>query len=149
MMFPKISNNSLSKSLSKLKEELWTQVSIYVRLSASVDGYCECYTCGAVKPWRALTNGIQAGHLFRRGRLATRFDLDNIRCQCYECNVIKNGNYTVFHKKAIAEMGLKKHMQLYNKSLLTVKLTRSNYETETDLYKEMNEQLAINKGIIL
>jgi hypothetical protein len=47
-----------------------------------------CFTCGS--------QGNQAGH-FKHGKL----DLDerNLHCQCYICNVVKNGNLKVYEEK--------------------------------------------------
>lgn len=71
-------------------------VSKYVRLSNSVDGYCTCFTCGAVERWQDM----HCGHFIPRSNLFMRFDVvRNLRVQDYNCNVKKRGNIPMFARK--------------------------------------------------
>lgn len=54
-----------------------------------------CFTCGLVKHWKEMQNG----HFIPRQYLATRFSEDNCACQCYACNMLFNGQPSVFSIK--------------------------------------------------
>ena len=84
-------------TVSKLKKVLDALVSRYVRLS----GNGRCYTCGLVRPLLEL----QCGHFISRAHSATRYDLDNLRPQCVNCNVWRRGNTAFFAANLIAELG--------------------------------------------
>lgn len=64
-----------SKSLPKLKKELDTVFSKYIRAR---DGN-KCVICGS-------TNNVQCGHLIRRGKGVLRWDHRNCNAQCAKCN---------------------------------------------------------------
>lgn len=69
--------------IKTLKDKLDKVFSQYIRLSSSEDGYCRCFTCGDPHPWKE----IDCGHWISRGRLMTRWDENNCRCQCKGCNL--------------------------------------------------------------
>lgn len=87
----------LTDSLSELTIDLDRVVSRYVRLRAmGLDGKIECYTCGVRKEFAKM----QAGHFISRKHLSLRWDTtNNLRPQCGECNMIKNGNIKVYAEK--------------------------------------------------
>lgn len=121
-------------SLAKLKGQLDTLFSRYIRLKhADFMGNCTCYTCGRVMPWK----DIQCGHLFSRGRLATRFDPDNCRPQCFGCNCMQKGNYQEYFPRIIDEIGLDALHRLEAKSKQAVKLNASWYAEQIAQYKEI------------
>lgn len=107
-------------SRSQLVKRLDSVFSQYMRLKdADNNGMVECYTCGAVRHWKEQ----QAGHFYTRGRHATRWDESNIRVQDYACNIAKSGNYIVFTKKMIAEMGMEAVDELEYKSINGAKIS--------------------------
>lgn len=57
----------------------------------------KCFTCNK--------RAIECGHFMKRGNDATRWDEDNCRPQCWECNYPLEGNPDVFRKNLIAEIG--------------------------------------------
>src|SRR5688572_20465364 len=63
----------------RLVEDLDETVSKIVRLR---DGR-RCVLCGS-------THEPQAAHIFKRGRHATRFDLENVWTNCPRCNIRHN-----------------------------------------------------------
>lgn len=85
-----------------------------------------CFTCGGY--------GDQAGHYIRRGVDATRFDEDNIRLQCFSCNVEKFGNLEVFRKRLIEEIGLFRVKEVERKSRLTVKFSNEELQNLIQQY---------------
>lgn len=63
----------------KLIKELDKYTSLVVRLGpANKSGKVQCYTCGKILPWNQVDNG----HFWKRRRMMTRWDLDNLRPQC-------------------------------------------------------------------
>lgn len=87
-------------TVAKLKKVLDALVSRYVRLS----GNGICYTCGLVRPLLEL----QCGHFISRAHSATRYDLDNLRPQCVNCNVWRRGNTAFYASNLMAELGKKR-----------------------------------------
>jgi hypothetical protein len=97
---------------SKLIGKLDRLFSIIVRNKDAVNGTNICYTCGQVLPIKEL----QCGHFISRRYFATRWDFDNVRVQCYECNVVKQGNLKVFEQKLRNEIGNERLNQLARKA---------------------------------
>ena len=88
----------------------------YIRLKDSVEGYTQCYTCGQ---WK-FTSGkglpkdeivyktIHAGHFIKRrknGLLGTRWEVKNVKPQCYQCNKWLSGNESEFLSRLQREYG--------------------------------------------
>ena len=120
-------------SITKLKAKLDTLFSQYIRLShADANGNCTCYTCGKVMPWKEIQNG----HLFSRGRMATRYDSKNCRPQCVGCNVMQHGNYQEYFPRILDEIGHTALEVLEEQSKQTVKLNTVWYENMITYYKE-------------
>ena len=83
------------KSVSKLKKELDSVFSKYIRHKYSKNGLVACYTCGVVKPIKQMQNG----HFQSRKHLSTRWSEDNCRPQDVGCNVFKYGEQYKFGEK--------------------------------------------------
>lgn len=83
----------------KLIQKLDTIVSLIVRAR---DG--KCVICGSTKQ-------LQCSHLIKRGRLSTRFDLDNCNANCNGCN-LRHNNYPEFYTEWFLEH---KGYELYGK----------------------------------
>lgn len=63
-----------------------------------------CYTCGKT----GLVGGNwQTGHFISSSVCSTelRYDLDNLRPQCYHCNINLSGNWIAFEAHLIIEKG--------------------------------------------
>ena len=90
------------KTISALTKELDTVVSRFVRLSrADPEGMVICYTCGH----KAHYKKIHAGHYITRFFKATRWDLRNLRPQCFMCNIYRKGNAVIFRQNLVKEYG--------------------------------------------
>lgn len=84
-------------------------VSKYVRqYYADKNGICTCYTCGRRLPWK----GMDCGHCISRRYISTRFELDNLRVQCQQCNRTLHGNYESYYPKLKKELGEKRFNEL-------------------------------------
>jgi hypothetical protein len=85
------------KSKKWYKDKAWNACSRYIRQKYSVDGFCECFTCGLKMPWQQA----QAGHGVSGRSNGVLFLEEVIRPQCMPCNVFKHGAYEVFIPKLI------------------------------------------------
>lgn len=74
--------------------------SLYIRTKFSHQGICTCYTCGARYP----ISVIQNGHCFGRSNRGTRFDEDDCRPQCRNCNYYGDV-IGIFKEKLLREIG--------------------------------------------
>lgn len=141
------------KTLTKLKKELWVLVSQYVRMDAADDmGWVQCYTCPARRFWKNEplkgTLGIQAGHCFTQGgHKSTIFDLDNIRPQCYQCNINNSGEGAVFRGNLERDHGKKFVNDLERRAKQPYRGDVFYLEDQIDVYKEKLKQLKLIKGL--
>ena len=104
---------------SKVVKKLDVVFSQYIRLSnADKNGICTCVTCGKKYHWKQ----IQAGHFMSRKHYSTRWIEDNVKPQCYGCNVMQQGQQYRFSKY----LGNNLSEQLYSKSKEVVKFTILN-----------------------
>lgn len=123
------------KSISKLKKELDTIFSQYIRLKSSNNGMCKCVTCGKVDNWKNMQNG----HYVSRQHLAVRYDETNCNVQCMSCNVFKGGNYTSYALYMIKTYGKKKLEELERQKQVITK--DFPYESKIEYYKEQVAKL--------
>ena len=92
-------NKRKSKSeLSKLKAQLWKLCrEIQIKRYGS-----DCYTCNS----KDLSGSSrQLGHFIPSSVCSTslRYDLDNLRVQCYACNIHKSGNWIEYEKHLLSD----------------------------------------------
>jgi len=84
--------------LKKLKETLWQLCrEITIKRYGS-----DCYTC----PSKALSGSNRhLGHFISSSVCSTelRYSLDNLRIQCYSCNIHKSGNWLAYEKHLIQD----------------------------------------------
>lgn len=113
-------------SLEKEKKKAWDAISLYVRTR---DNFI-CFTCGKY--------GNQAGHMFPKALgLNAYFDIRNIHCQCYHCNINLGGNGAIYSKKFIDKYGQKEHDDLY-------KCVHSKKKYKVEDYIEMQKRYALD-----
>lgn len=102
------------KSVTKLKKELWTVFSQYIRLRDKG----VCFTCLKVIPDYFDRYGIQkpgwkagqAGHFITAANcgLSLYFHEQNVHCQCYHCNINLSGNWLEYERRIIQVYGNEK-----------------------------------------
>lgn len=84
--------------LKKLKATLWQLCrEIQIKRYGS-----DCYTC----PAKALEGSNRhLGHFISSSICSTelRYSLDNLRIQCYACNIHKSGNWLAYERHLIAD----------------------------------------------
>ena len=135
----------MKKTVSKLKKELDTIFSIYIRLrSANEYGMVQCFTCGVVRHYK---DGMQNGHFQSRKHMATRFDEENCQNQCVKCNMFSQGEQFKFGLNLDAKYGEGTAEELEHLARTTLKISRVEYEQQIRYYKLIVENLKEKKGI--
>ena len=132
------------KTISKLKKELDTIFSLYIRLRESEEGLVQCFTCGKVSHYKS---GMQNGHFQSRKHLSTRWDKENCQVQCVGCNMFKAGEQYKFAINLDAKYGEGKAEELELKARTIMKVSRIDYEEKITYYKELVEKLKKEKRI--
>lgn len=111
--------------LQKAKDKLWAECKRIVRLRyVKHDGSWDCFTCHKHidEPAKA-----QTGHFIPSSVCSTemRYDLDNLRVQCYNCNINKSGNWIAYEKNLNIEKG----------EGFTDRLKARNESTKNEMYR--------------
>ena len=125
-----------TKTIGKLKADLWEVFALYIKLNHSADGlWCKCFTCG--KPIQIGTVDCQAGHWLPKGGYPVHyFEENNVRPQCFRCNHHLEGNSAVFERNLKDEIGADAVSELYETRHETVKRTRQWYLDQIAYYSE-------------
>ncbi len=119
----------------KLQEELWQECRRITKARYKpLQGSHKCFTC------RKDIEGsnCQLGHFIANsvGGALLRYNLDNLRLQCYYCNINLGGNGAVFYKNLKEEMGQEHIDKLFELKNQTTKAT-DHYIILLDKYKGM------------
>lgn len=136
MKFPK-PKKFKKTDLRRAKDRAWAQFSLYIRLKDSVDGVNECYTCGKIFNYKELS----AGHGIGGRNNKVLFDEAIVRPQCSGCNIWGRGQYQVFTRKLIGELGLDNYDEIVQHSSDPVKYRVGDYQSIEEMYKRKVEQL--------
>jgi len=68
-----------------------------------------CYTCGKPQSFGDSPQAFHVGHFIPAGTVdERRFMLENLRIQCYSCNVPKSGMRAEYRLNMVEEMGLER-----------------------------------------
>ena len=120
--------------LRSLKNKTWELCKAIIRAKYGNS----CYTCG--KTGLAGT-GWQTGHFIARsvGGLLLKYKLENLRPQCYRCNIDLSGNGAIFYRKLVEIEG-----QEYVDALFAEKdkITKETKDFYYDLIAEYKKILA-------
>ena len=128
------------KTLPKLKKEALDLFSQLIKLEHQRDGKMKCYTCG--KDLQPNTTDCQLGHFLPRGAYpGLTFNRDNVRLQCYRCNIFLHGNVFEFRERLAAEIGEQRLLELEAMRHEPVKLGRSDYLRMIQELKEEIKQI--------
>ncbi len=130
-------SNMAKKTISKLKKELDTIFSKYIRLRYSSSERAVCFTCGKTDHWKKM----QAGHFMSRRHTNTRWDENNVQVQCVRCNMFNQGEQYKFGKLLDVRIGDRTSEYLEWKSKQILKLNRVDYEEMIAKYKEKVKKL--------
>lgn len=84
------------QTVTQIKKKIWEECKRIIRTRyISEDGNYRCFTCGQV------CTAPHTGHVITSSLCSTtiRYSLDNLRLQCYACNIHKSGNWVEFKKR--------------------------------------------------
>ena len=134
-----------TKTLSYYKMKAWKQFSLWIRLSNAIieptvlEPCNICYTCGKIKSYKEMN----AGHGIGGRNNAVLFDERIVKPQCVGCNIWGRGQYQVFTRKLIAELGLDVYDEIVKHSSDVVKYRIADYQEIEELYKQKLEDLNV------
>lgn len=124
--------------------KLWKAFSLYIRLKHSDEnGYCKCYTCGAVRHYSKL----DCGHGIGRQHKATKFDEKNNRPQCKPCNGFEGGKREEFKRQMDLEHGPGTWELMELKARQTVKRGQFEFDVLEKYYKGLVKELLKTKTL--
>lgn len=122
-----------------LKDKLWRECKRIIRSRyGNKNGTWNCYTCGALldEPRKA-----QTGHFIPSSICSTamRYNLDNLRIQCYRCNINLSGNWPAYERNLDIEMGIgfADELKATNEQTKNMQYDSIWYEDTIDRYKKL------------
>lgn len=125
--------------LTKLKEKLWLLCRQIVKKRYGNT----CYTCGRVVP---DGKGMHTGHYITSSLCSVemRYDLENLRPQCYHCNINLSGNWPAFQEVIEKEKGTDITPQLLQRNEVTKGKMYSKewFEAKIATYQALIESLS-------
>jgi len=93
-------------NIRKIQDELWQECRrISLARYIDKDGKHHCYTCDK----EVDGSNRQLGHFIPNsvGGAILRYNLDNLRIQCYYCNINLGGNGSMFSRNLLRDKGQK------------------------------------------
>ena len=134
----------MKKTISKLKKELDSWFSLYIRLKYSNEyGMVQCYTSGRVYHYKQ----IHAGHFMSRRHLATRWCEQNVKPQSAADNLFGQGEQFKFGMLLDSEYGEGTAVELQIKARQSYKMSRVDYEEKISYYKKLVKNLKKEKNL--
>lgn len=101
------------------------------------NGMITCYTCERKFP----INKIDAGHGIGGRNGAVLLMEQVVRPQCKGCNIFGRGQYRIFTRKLIDELGLEEYDQISQMAQETVLFSVSDWEDQERIYKQLLNNL--------
>lgn len=119
-----------------LKKKLWELCKQIIR-----EAYGNtCYTC-----WKDGLKGSDwhTGHFIPSSTCGAylRYDLRNLRPQCYHCNINLGGNGAIFYRNLVDDVGQAEVDQLFEDKKIVVKADRIFYESLITKYTDILRQI--------
>jgi len=135
-----------SKRLSDAKRTCDRYFSYYIRMrDSNSNGMCKCITCDKVKHWKEM----DTGHFQSRRYLLTRYDEHNANAQCQNCNQWNSGEQYRHGLEIDKKFGEGTAKELENKARGMQKMTKEDVMELAREFKEMAEDLAEQKGLMI
>lgn len=122
--------------IKKAKEKLWQLCrAITEKRYPNV-----CFTCD--KP--VMGSNRQLGHFIPNsvGGALLRYDLDNLRWQCYYDNINLGGNGSEFYPRLVKEIGQERVDALFEMKKMRVKADIGFYENSIAVYTQLLAELS-------
>ena len=122
-------------TLKRVKARAWRAFSLYIRKNDknTIDEIGRCYTCDKVIPWKEL----HAGHGIGGRNNQILFDERIVRPQCVGCNIFGRGQYQIFTRKLIGELGLEVYDQIIQQAHQAKKYSISDYLDLEEKYNRL------------
>lgn len=137
--------NDKQRQVKKVKQGYWYWVkkvdkvfSEYIRLRDSVNGKCQCITCGNIFE----VSKIDAGHYRPRQHMATRYDERNVHPQCKRCNNFEGGEQHIHGEEIDNLYGQGTARELLEKSHTIRKYTIPELKDLFEYYQERVSKIA-------
>lgn len=131
------------KTIGQLKKDLWKVFSKVIKLRYSEDGrHTYCFTCG--KHLEIGVSSTHAGHFLVKSAYSFHyFNENNVRPQCYHCNINKSGDTAVFQRNLELEIGKEAVEEMFETRHTVEKRNRQWYLDQIEYYKE---ELKLQEG---
>lgn len=125
------------KKITPIKNKLWNECKRIVRSTyIRPDGMWNCFTCDRLidDPAKA-----QTGHFIpsSTGGALLRYDLRNLRIQCYNCNINCGGNGALFYKKLLETKGQEYIDDLFRDKHRSIKADYYWFSQKLEEYKRI------------
>lgn len=134
-------------TLGKLDATLWRWFSRYIRLrDCSSLGLYKCISCGNIY---AIHHSGDAGHFCKRRHKGTKFNEQNVNCQCEDCNRWNDGREWEHGQGIDKKYGKGTAEKLKGLAGMPCKLDREWYKVSIEEYKQKAKDEAAAKGITL
>lgn len=136
-----VKKSSKNSQIKRLKTNLWELCKQITRLKYKN----VCYTCGKTG---LEGSSWQTGHFIPSsvGGAYLRYELRNLRPQCYYCNINLGGNGATFYKNLVEREGQEYVDQIFKDKQITIKADEAFYQERINAYTLLLQELQeINK----
>ncbi len=123
-------------TIGQLQKKLWQECRRVANIIyPPLNGQYHCYTCG--KPIEGSNK--QLGHFLAKSVCGAflKYDMRNLRWQCYYDNINLGGNGAVFYKKLVEEKGQEHVDKLFEDKQKIIK-AYDHYQNQLEEYKKIN-----------
>ncbi len=125
------------KTLSKVKKDVWTIFSLYIRTrdclkTTGCASWGLCFSCGK----RYHIKLLQAGHFIPGRHNANLFSERGVNAQCYNCNINLKGNTLQYRRQLIGYYGKGADEELELEARVTKKFTIQELEELREIYRK-------------
>ena len=128
------------QSLKSLINKLDTTFSLFIRLRDSRPfGYkaFKCISCGQIKPFEEA----DAGHFIGRTHMSTRFDEQNVWCECRFDNRFNSSHMIEYQRNLEKKLGRERLDMLIARGHQTKKWTTWELSILVEHYKQENKKM--------
>ena len=123
-------------TIGQIQKKLWQECRrISKDIYKKADGTYECYTCGQQN---LVGSNLQLGHFIPKSVCGAylKYSMDNLRLQCFRCNINLSGNGSVFYRKLVEREGQELVDRLFIEKEMSVK-AHDHYLELLTIYGEM------------
>lgn len=129
-------NKKSKQSISVIQRKLWEhcrRLTKYIYKKA--DGTYDCYTCSQTN---LVGSNCQTGHFIAKSVCGAylKYDLRNLRIQCFRCNCNLSGNGAIFYRNMVEREGQEMVDELFKDKQKSVKAI-DIYLEQLAIYEQM------------